>query len=98
MSPPAVAARPVAGFHAPPLEIAAYRAARYFAIGILTGEPHFEIVGHARAEAHVAGAELHHAVRQRQAPQNLLGSGRHALELVARRLGAGDRYELDLAE
>src|SRR4051812_25927911 len=76
MAQPAAAARPVAGFHAPRLEIAAYRAARYFAIGILTGEPHFEIVGHARAEAHVAGAELHHAVRQRQAPQNLLGSGR----------------------
>src|SRR5262245_13303566 len=50
----AAAARAVARLHSARLEVAAHRAARDLAIGVLAGQPDFEIVGHAGAEPHVA--------------------------------------------
>src|SRR5262249_15307996 len=94
IAPPPAAPRAVARLHPAGLEVAAHRAARYFAVGALAGEPDFEIVGHAGAETHVAGAQLHHPIRQGQKLEHLLGSRRHALELVARSFGGGDRDEL----
>ena len=46
-------------------------ARRDLAIRILRGQPHFEVVGLRAREAHVAGAEQHRAVRERQALQEL---------------------------
>src|SRR3546814_7680895 len=52
--------------HAPRLEIAAVRTARNLAIGALSGQPDFEVIGLARRESHVARAQQHPAIGQVQ--------------------------------
>ena len=64
----------VAGVHAPRLEIAAHRAGRDLAIGVLAGQPDLDVVGLLRGEAHVAGAQHHGAVGEPEALQHLLGA------------------------
>ena len=90
--------RLVAGIHAARLEIAADRAGRDLAIGVLAGKPDLDVVGLARREAHVAGAERDGAEGQIETLQHLLGAARHALMFVRRLLRRGDRDELDLGE
>src|SRR5215212_10931359 len=55
------AGRAIAGIHAARLEIRADRAARNLAIHSLPRQPHLDVVGLGRSEAHVAGAERHGA-------------------------------------
>jgi hypothetical protein len=50
------------------------------------------------AEAHVAGAQQHHAVRQLQRLQHGLGVAGHLLERVVALLGVDDLHHLDLVE
>src|SRR3546814_1015249 len=84
--------------HAPRLEIAAVRTARNLAIGALSGQPDFEVIGLARRESHVARAQPHPAIGQVQRLQDRLGGARLALQLGIRILGADDRDEFDLPE
>src|SRR5215831_9168405 len=56
--------RPVARVHAAGLKLAADRAGRNLAIGVLTGKPHLDVIGLLRRKAHVAGAQRHHAIVQ----------------------------------
>src|SRR6185312_17358323 len=90
--------RAEAAIHPARLEVAAIGAARNLAIGLLPGQPDLDVVGLARGEAHVAGAEKHDPVGEPEALQHGLGACRHALMLLARALGMRDRDELDLAE
>ena len=48
-----------------------------FAVGVLRGQPHFQVIGFGGAKAHVAGAQAHHAVRQVQLLQHGFGVARH---------------------
>src|SRR3546814_1038696 len=82
-----------AGVHAPRLEIAAVRTARNLAIGALSGQPDFEVIGLARRESHVACAQQHPAIGQVQRLQDRLGGARLAFQLGIRILGADDRDE-----
>src|SRR6185437_70302 len=84
--------------HAPRLELAAIGAARDLAIGPLAGQPDLDVVGLARGEAHVAGAQQHDPIGEAETLQHFLGAGSHALVLLARAIGMGDRDELDLLE
>jgi hypothetical protein len=52
--------------HPPRLEVAADRAGRDLAVGVLARQPDLDVVGLPRAEAHVAGAEHDGAVGQAQ--------------------------------
>src|SRR5579883_1079432 len=90
--------RPEARLHAPRLEVAAIGAARDLAVGSLARQPDLDVVGLARGEPHIAGAEQHHPVGKAEALQHRLGAGRHALMLLARAVGMRDRDQLDLAE
>src|SRR3569623_554845 len=85
-----------ARIHAPGLEVAAVRAGRDFAIGVLRRQPDLQVVGLARREAHVAGAQQHDAIGQLQTLQHLLGAGHHAQVLGLGLLRRGDRGRLDL--
>src|ERR1043165_9187222 len=60
----APALRAAARIHAPRLEVAAVRAGRDLAVGPLPRQPHLDVVGLLRREAHVAGAPRHHAIVQ----------------------------------
>ena len=93
-----VALGPVAGLHAPGLEIAADRTGGDLAIGVLAGQPDLDVVGLAGAEAHIAGAQDDGAERQTEALQHFLGAGGHALVLVDCAFLIGDRDHLDLVE
>src|SRR5690348_11854264 len=85
-----------ARLHAPRLELAAVRAARDLAIGILARQPDLDVVGLLRREAHVAGAERDHAVWQAEALQHLLGAAGHAPMLLVGMVGMRDRDQLHL--
>ena len=65
---------------------------------LLARQPDLDVVGLLRGEAHVAGAERHDAIGQVESFQHGLGAGDHALVLVRRLLGRGDRDQLDLGE
>src|SRR5215469_7111106 len=54
--------RAKAPIHAPRLEVAAIGAARDLAIGLLSRQPYLDVVGLARGETHIAGAEQHDAI------------------------------------
>ncbi|MNY29688.1 hypothetical protein D3C86_1637430 [compost metagenome] len=89
--------------HAPRLEIAADGARRNFAVGVLARQPNFQIVGLARAETHIAGAQRHGAEMQAKTLQHFFGAGRHALMLgnSTFRIGDGNQFafpELVLAQ
>ena len=68
--------------HATSLEIPHVGAGRDFAVGILRRDPHFQIVGFACAEAHIAGAQNDLTVRQTQKLKNLLGVAGHLFQCV----------------
>src|SRR5262245_48531634 len=84
--------------HAAGLEITTGRTGRNFAEGVLAGKPDLDVIGLARAEAHVAGAERDGSERQAEPLQHLLGALRHALMLDVRAFIPGDRNELHLVE
>src|SRR6185312_10114015 len=84
--------------HPPRLELAALRAARNLAIGVLCRQPDLDVVGLARREAHIAGAQQHHAIRQIEPLEDLFGTSGHALMLLMRLVGMRDRDELNLVE
>ena len=69
-----------------------------FAVGLLAGEPDFEVVGFGGGEAHVAGAEEHAAVGQAEEFEDALGVAGEALVLGVGVFGAGEFDELDLLE
>src|SRR5215472_3810255 len=87
-----------ARIHAPRLEVAALRAARNLAIGVLAREPYLDVVSLARRKAHVPGAKQHHAIRQIEPLEDLFGAGGHPLMLFMRLSGMSDRDQFDLAE
>jgi hypothetical protein len=89
---------PVARVHAPGLEVAAVGARGDLAVAALPRQPDLEVVGLARAEAGVAGAERQDAVGQAQATEHLLGAPRHPLVLGLGLLGRRDADQLDLRE
>src|SRR3546814_1822627 len=80
------------------LEIAAVGTARNLAIGALAGQPHLQVIGLARREAHVARAEQHPAIGQAERFEDRLGGARLAFEFGVGVLGADDRDQLDLPE
>ncbi len=84
--------------HAARLEVAAHRAGRDFAIHVLARQPDLDVVGLLRGEAHVAGAERHHAIVQIELLQHVLGAFQHALMLGLRLFRRRDRNQLDLGE
>src|SRR5262245_18614705 len=71
-----------ARLNAPRLELAAIRATGDLAIGVLARQPDLDVVGLLRREAHVAGAQRDHAIRQAEALQHFLRASGHALVLV----------------
>src|SRR5690606_12657629 len=92
------AGRAIPRFHTACLEIAAHRDRRDLAIGILAREPYFKVIGATRAKAHVAGAQLHHAIVETKLLQNGLSSREHALVFVLGFFCRGDRNKLNLVE
>ena len=88
----------VAGIHAPGLEVAADRAGRDFAIGVLAGQPDLDVVSLAGAKTHVARAQRHGAVWQAEPLQHFLCALRHALVFGDRAFLVGDGDQLDLVE
>ena len=46
------------------LEVGAVGTGGNFPVGILTGQPHFEVIGFCGAEAHVAGTQGNGTIRQ----------------------------------
>ncbi len=88
----------VADLRAARLEVAAVRAARDLAVGVLTGQPHLEVVRLLRAEADVARAQRDDAVVQLEPLEHRRGVARHLLELGVARLGRREAHELDLVE
>src|SRR3546814_3859239 len=84
--------------HAPRLEIAAGGAARNLAVGALPRQPDLDVEGPPGGEAHVAGAERDHPVRQAEALQHRFGGAGHALLFGVRLFRRRDTDQLDLAE
>jgi hypothetical protein len=66
-----------AGLQAAGLEGFAVAHRADLAVGVLRGQPHFQVVGLGGAKAHVAGAQAHHAVGQAQLLQHGLGVAGH---------------------
>src|SRR5216684_4922938 len=71
----------VADVGAPGLEVEEVRAGADLAIGLLPRQPHFQVVGLGRGEAHVAGGEGDDAVVQPERLQHGLGVGGQLLVL-----------------
>src|SRR6185437_12140808 len=92
------ATRTGARLHPAGLEIAAVGAARNLAIGLLPRQPDLDVIGLARTETHIAGAQHHGAERQVEPGQHRLGRGSHALMLGVGLVGGHDRHQLDLPE
>src|SRR5579862_1609335 len=61
---------PAAGVHPPGLEVSAVRAGADLAVHALARQPDLDVVGLARREAHVAGAQQHGAERDLQPLQH----------------------------
>ena len=79
-----------ARLHAAGLEIAAVGAGRNFAIGVLRGQPDFQVKCLGGTKAHVATAQQHAAVRQAQFLQHSLCAKGHALVFGVGFLGFAD--------
>src|SRR6185312_1982426 len=62
------------------------------------GEPHFNVIGLGRGEAHVAGGKRDHAVVQAELLQNFLGVVSQLLQLLVRSVGPGKFDQFDLLE
>src|SRR6185437_13686098 len=82
----------------PGLKLAAIRAARDLAIGVLPRQPDLDVVGLARGESHIARAEQHHAIGEPETLQHLFRTNRHPLVLLHRAVRMRNRYQLDLGE
>ena len=87
-----------ARLHPPRLERLAVRARRDLAVGVLRGQPHFEVVGLGGGEADVAGAQRDDAVRQLEAPQDRFGVAGHLFERLVRSVRMDDLHHFDLVE
>ncbi len=87
-----------AGLHAAGLEITGVGARADLAVGVLRGQPDFQVVGLDGREAHVAGAQQHLAVRQAQLFQHHFRTAGHAGVLGVAVFRAADRHQLDLLE
>ena len=81
-----------ARLHAAGLEIFAVGAAGNFAVGVLCGHPHFQIVGFGCAKAHVAGAQGDYAIGQFEQLEDFFGMPHHFFERIVRLLGAHDLH------
>ena len=68
--------RAVAQARAAGLEVLAVRARRDLAVRLLPRQPDLDVVGLGGGEAHVAGRQHDHAVRQAEPLQHLLGVAR----------------------
>ena len=88
----------IARIHAPPLKITAIRDAGNFTIGILPGQPDFEVIGLARTKAHIASAELHHPIGQFEPLQHFFGALRLALKFGFAAFCINNADQLDLGE
>jgi hypothetical protein len=84
--------------HAPGLEGLAVAAGADLAVGALPRQPDLEVIGLGGAEAHVAGAQRHHAVGQLQRLQHGLGVAHHLFQCGVAVLGVGYLHHLDLVE
>src|SRR5205807_2961789 len=81
---------PIARAHAAGLVVAAVRAARDLAIGVLSRQPDFYVESLARGRTNVAAAQHDGAEWQAEPLQDLLGAAGHALVLGDGLLGRGD--------
>src|SRR6185295_15941215 len=88
----------VAEVGAPGLEVGAVRAGGDLAVGVLAGEPDFEIVGLGCGEAHVAGREADAAVGEVELFEDALGVARQLFERGEAGLGGRQVDQLDLVE
>ena len=68
------------------------------AVGILRRQPHFQIVSFARAEAHVAGAQQHLAVRQVQQLQHFFRVAGQLFQGIHRIFRTNDLHHFNLVE
>ena len=73
-------------------------AGRNLAIGVLARQPHLDVVRLRRGESHVAGAQLHRAVRQLETLEHFFRVQRQRFELVVRLLRRRQLDELDFVE
>lgn len=80
------------------LEVEAVGAGADFAVGVLPGEPHFEVVCFGGVEAGVAGAERHYAIGEFEFLEDGLRVGGHGFEFVEGVLGAYELDHLDFVE
>ena len=87
--------RAASGVHAARLKVAAVAARGNFAVFILSGHPHFQVVGFGGGESDIAGAQRHHAVGQFQVAQNGLGVGGHFLQCFGGFFGVGDLHQFN---
>ena len=87
-----------AGLQASRLEGLAIAHRADLAIGVLRGQPHFQVVGLGGAKTHVARAQAHHAVRQSELLQHGFGVARHFFQRVVALVGVHDLHHLDLVE
>ena len=84
--------------HPPRLEIAAHRTGRDFAIGLLTRQPDFDVIGLAGAEPHVAGAQHDGAEMQPEPLEHGFRACGHTLVFLNRGVRRGDGDEFHLGE
>ena len=84
--------------HTACLEVAAVGTGRNFAVLVLARHPDFQVVGLGRAEAHVAGAQRQHPIRQLQQLQHLLGVRRQAFQRLEGLARFDDLHHFDLVE
>ena len=88
----------IPGIDAPRLKLAAVRAARDLAEGVLPGQPYLEVIGGLGREAHVAGAQQHDPIMQAEPFQDFLGAPGHAFVFVRRLFGRGDGNQFHFGE
>ena len=85
-----------ARLHAPGLVVPETAAGRDFPVGLLAGQPHFEIVGFTGRKADIATAQNDLAIRQLQCLQNTLGVPGQLLQCLVRLFGAHKLYHFHL--
>ncbi len=87
-----------ARLHAPRLKRFAVAARRDLAVLALPRQPDLEVVGLRGAEAHVAAAQRHDAIREPEPLQHGFGVADEHFELAIGVVGPRDVHELDLVE
>src|SRR6185369_13261263 len=73
---------PVANIGPASLKVSKIAARRNFTIGILSGQPHFEIVAFCGSESHVSGAMNDNSIWEFKALQDFLGISSQGFEVA----------------